>query len=552
MEGKSGRCAGGLLATVLVATALGAGLIPASAGAFTQTFTTPGSQPFLVPDGVTRVSIDAFGARGGDALNGIAANGAEGLATGIAVTPGETLTVVVGGHGGDGTYGPCVAGSAGSNGGGAGGGCSGSFNGEGGGGGGGATEFLRGADALLVAAGGGGAGGDGGTAGSGGQSGTDGDGDRGGTGATPTTFGVGGSGVGNPGGDGSAGQGGAGGESAAAAAGGGGGGGVFGGGGGGAGGFDGTYLSGGAGGGGSSMGPAGTTFTTGADAANSRNGKVVISYGLATSLTTNATSANVGQPIHDSGTLADGHSPTGTINFRAYGPGDTSCTGTVAFDSGPIAVSDNGEYGSGDFVPAAAGTYEWRADYSGDADNDPASSACNAAGESSTVGKASPTLTTAASPDVILGGALNDTATIASGVDPTGTITFKLYGPDDASCSSATPGFTNNITVSGNGDYPSGNFTPTEPGAYRWTADYSGDANNAPVAGACNDAGESSVVSAAAGGQTPPAASPNCEPLRKKLKRQKHGLGAAASKRKHTRIKGNIVDTKRRLRKRGC
>ena len=37
-------------------------------------------------------------------------------------------------------------------------------------------------------------------------------------------------------------------------------------------------------------------------------------------------------------------------------------------------------------------------------------------------------------------------------------------------------------------------FTPTTAGTYRWIAAYSGDANNAPVTGACNDANENVVV----------------------------------------------------------
>src|SRR5205085_1580651 len=43
----------------------------------------------------------------------------------------------------------------------------------------------------------------------------------------------------------------------------------------------------------------------------------------------------------------------------------------------------------------------------------------------------------------------------------------------------------------------SGAFTPTAPGTYRWVAAYSGDANNAPVTGACNAANENTVVTPA-------------------------------------------------------
>ena len=50
------------------------------------------------------------------------------------------------------------------------------------------------------------------------------------------------------------------------------------------------------------------------------------------------------------------------------------------------------------------------------------------------------------------------------------------------------------VTVAGNGNYNSGNFTPTAVGTYYWIASYSGDANNAPSSTACRDANESSVV----------------------------------------------------------
>jgi hypothetical protein len=51
---------------------------------------------------------------------------------------------------------------------------------------------------------------------------------------------------------------------------------------------------------------------------------------------------------------------------------------------------------------------------------------------------------------------------------------------------------------------------------------------------------------------TVPARSSNCERLRKKLKRQRHGLTKASANRKRSMIEGNIAETKRRLRKLGC
>ena len=107
-----------------------------------------------------------------------------------------------------------------------------------------------------------------------------------------------------------------------------------------------------------------------------------------------------------------------------------------------------------------------------------------------------PTLTTQASAGVNSGGSISDTATLSGGNAPTGTITFTLYGPNDSSCGGASV-FTTAVPVTGVGSYSSGSFTTTTPGSYRWVASYSGDANNNPVAGACNDANESVVVTPA-------------------------------------------------------
>ena len=108
-----------------------------------------------------------------------------------------------------------------------------------------------------------------------------------------------------------------------------------------------------------------------------------------------------------------------------------------------------------------------------------------------------PSLATQASASVALGGTVSDTATLSGGNAPTGSITFKLYGPDDAACGGAAV-FSSTVPVNGNGDYNSGNFTRTAVGTYRWIASYSGDIDNDAVSGACNDPNESVVVTAAA------------------------------------------------------
>lgn len=104
-------------------------------------------------------------------------------------------------------------------------------------------------------------------------------------------------------------------------------------------------------------------------------------------------------------------------------------------------------------------------------------------------------------PSVPLGTPISDTKTLSNAAIPTGAITFNLYGPNDLTCTGAVI-FTSTVTVNGNGTYTSTpSFTPTTAGTYRWIANYSGDANNAPTANACNATNENvDVLVGAAGG----------------------------------------------------
>ncbi len=108
--------------------------------------------------------------------------------------------------------------------------------------------------------------------------------------------------------------------------------------------------------------------------------------------------------------------------------------------------------------------------------------------------KARTKIVTKVSADTItIGGSVTDTATLSGGNNPTGTITFKVYGPDDATCSGAVV-FTDTVTVNGNGSYTSDAFIPADVGTYRWIASYSGDAKNTASSGACGDQNEQVVV----------------------------------------------------------
>src|SRR5439155_7722373 len=117
--------------------------------------------------------------------------------------------------------------------------------------------------------------------------------------------------------------------------------------------------------------------------------------------------------------------------------------------------------------------------------------------EAVVVTKASPARQITACPAVAAGRSVSDVAHLTLGTNPTGTITFTLYGPNDATCTVVA--FTDTKLVSGNADYTSSSFTAIQAGTYRWIASYSGDLNNnAAGPTACADPAEAVVVTKAA------------------------------------------------------
>jgi len=152
------------------------------------------------------------------------------------------------------------------------------------------------------------------------------------------------------------------------------------------------------------------------------------------------------------------------------------------------------------YTPTTPGAYSCRV------------TATNAAGSASqtsapvTVARVSPTLSTQASADVPLGGSVHATVVLAAGQNPTGQLTFRLHGPDDADCSAA-PVFSETTAVAGNGTYDSAAVVPTVAGVYRFTAAYSGDEDNESVESGCDDPGASVTVSEV---PAPPPPSAGC------------------------------------------
>ena len=227
---------------------------------------------------------------------------------------------------------------------------------------------------------------------------------------------------------------------------------------------------------------------------NSANESTTVNPATPSIITTASAGGVLGPTqISDTATVSGGFNPTGTVTFNLYGPNDASCSGSIIYTN-TVALAA-GSANSGNFTPTAAGVYRWTATYNGDANNNSVSHPCNSANESATITPANPTLVTQTAAAVNLGTAITDTATLSGGVNPTGTITFSLYGPNDAVCASVATFVSNPVPVNGNGAYVSTpSYTPLAEGTYRWIASYSGDANNNAVSGACNDAGESVVV----------------------------------------------------------
>ena len=81
------------------------------------------------------------------------------------------------------------------------------------------------------------------------------------------------------------------------------------------------------------------------------------------------------------GTLANGVSPTGTIDFFVIKSASTptTCTGGTQVGTAVNVGSGNGVYDpSTSYTPTTTGDYFWYATYSGDTNNNSATSSCSA------------------------------------------------------------------------------------------------------------------------------------------------------------------------------
>ena len=231
------------------------------------------------------------------------------------------------------------------------------------------------------------------------------------------------------------------------------------------------------------------------------------------------TIATIASPdiVLGAGQLTDNATVTGLVSpvaaqdevvFRLYRGADcadanlilTRTDATLTYNG----TSTQGAADSGaPFDPPGAGTYRWRAFYSGDDNNNPVAGPCNAPNENTTVSPAAPAIATVATTNFVLGtGQLSDTATVTGLVNPVAAqdeVVFRLYrGADCADANliltrtdttlTYNPALTQGAADSG------APFDPPGAGTYRWRAFYSGDDNNVAIAGPCNAPSENTVV----------------------------------------------------------
>ena len=198
----------------------------------------------------------------------------------------------------------------------------------------------------------------------------------------------------------------------------------------------------------------------------------------------------VGGSVNDSATLHDASSNAGgQVTYTVYNNADCSTDGegNSSRDAGTVDVTNGSVPNSDSLAFDSAGDFYWQAVYSGDANNDGATSPCIS--EHLSVGKASPSISTLLSEsEIALGDSVNDSATLDGATsDAGGQVSYTVY--NNASCS--TEGEGNSSQDAGTVDVTNGDVPDSDPlafnsaGDFYWQAVYTGDANNNGATSPC-------------------------------------------------------------------
>jgi hypothetical protein len=196
--------------------------------------------------------------------------------------------------------------------------------------------------------------------------------------------------------------------------------------------------------------------------------------------TLSATSVAIGTAVHDSSTLT-GASATagGTVTYTVYS--DSACS-LNAQSAGTKTVTNGVVPDSNAITFNSAGTFYWQAVYSGDTNNNGATSTCTS--EIVTVNPNQPTIaTTLSATSGNIGDSVHDSATLSGATSNAGgTVTYRVYS--DSACSlNARDAGTKTVT---NGSVPDSNALQfNSAGTSYWQAVYSGDNNNTSATSPC-------------------------------------------------------------------
>jgi hypothetical protein len=212
-----------------------------------------------------------------------------------------------------------------------------------------------------------------------------------------------------------------------------------------------------------------------------------------------------GTAVTDAATLsgANASSATGTVTYNVYS--DSSCS-TLVNAGTPEPITTPGTLPASSAVTLSSpGTFYWQAAYSGDTNNDAATSACGEV-ETVTGARTKPTPTTlktlltgTGKPNgvkcwwrgnlitVYAGASVTDTATLKGANAPkaTGTVTYTVYALVRVSkfpfwrWEPVANGGTVTVTA---GAVPASQAVTLPAGTYEWQASYSGDSLNDPSA----------------------------------------------------------------------
>lgn len=198
--------------------------------------------------------------------------------------------------------------------------------------------------------------------------------------------------------------------------------------------------------------------------------------------------ALVGSGVTASAAVSGSAAESSPILFYVIGPRATAPTDCVtgATATGSASTSGDNVYASSlSYTPSTPGNYWWYATIAADSNNISMTSTCGPTMPETIVlgSKANPTLTFSSAPTTgttgttIANTTLAATLALSSGV-VTGTITFKVFGPQATAPTSCGTGGTTIGTAlpSGNGAWnPSAGFVPASSGTYWWYASFGGD-----------------------------------------------------------------------------